>query len=84
MLDDRFQHAIDRAAGVAGLTDTQSYVAQWQRTTHPLTDDPASAVAIMVDQLHATYDQVTLENLVAAGGLAAAAQQPGHEPESEQ
>ncbi len=68
VLDDRFQHAIDRAAAVAGLTDTQSYVAEWNRDTHPLDDPPDVAVARMVEHLHAFFDRVRLEELVARGG----------------
>ena len=33
LLSDRFQHAIDRAATVAGLTETSAYVQEWRR--HP-------------------------------------------------
>ncbi|MEM1334797.1 MAG: virulence factor, partial [Actinomycetota bacterium] len=29
LLHARFQHAIDRAAGVAGLTSTHDYVQEW-------------------------------------------------------
>ena len=31
LLAARFQHAIDRAAMVAGCTDPDSYVAEWRR-----------------------------------------------------
>lgn len=68
VLDDRFQHAIDRAAAVAGLTDTQSYVAEWKRDTHPLDEPPDVAVARMVEHLHTSFDRVRLEALVARGG----------------
>ncbi len=33
LLEARFQHAIDRAAVVAGLTDTDWYIAPWYRNT---------------------------------------------------
>ena len=45
LLDARFQHAIDRAASVAGLTDTDSYIAQWNRKTSDCDDELASIVA---------------------------------------
>ena len=45
LLGARFQHAIDRAAMVAGMDDTDSYVAQWRRESTPLSDDMAAAVA---------------------------------------
>ena len=35
LLADRFQHAIDRAAGVAGLTETSAYVGEWRRVATP-------------------------------------------------
>jgi hypothetical protein len=70
VLDERFQHAIDRAAAVAGLTETQAYVGEWQREVHPLEGDAATAAARLVDELHVTYDHDHLERLVRSGGVA--------------
>ena len=41
LLHARFQHAIDRAAGVSGLTSTDDYVREWRTTNEPLDDDPS-------------------------------------------
>ena len=68
MLSPRFQHAIDRAAGVAGLTDTDSYVQQWRRVAEPLADPAAIAADEAAARLEAAYDRDRLEALVAAGG----------------
>ena len=69
MLSDRFQHAIDRAATVAGLTDTDSYVNEWRRETAEIgreIDHEASAAAA---RLEADYPRERLEALVRNGGL---------------
>ena len=71
MLSPRFQHAIDRAAGVAGLTDTDSYVQQWRRVSQPLEGDAAIAADEIAARLEDTYDRDRLEDLVANGGEAA-------------
>ncbi len=68
MLSPRFQHAIDRAAGVAGLTDTDDYVQEWRRVTAPLDGDGAAAVEAEVERLETEYHRDRLEELVAAGG----------------
>ena len=70
LLDARFQHAIDRAAAVAGKTDTASYVAEWRRVTHPLTGDPSAAAAGRAAELDSTFAQDRLEQLVRSGGVA--------------
>ncbi len=72
MLSERFQHAIDRAAGVAGLTDTDSYVQQWRRETRSLEGDPATAATAEAERLEAEYHRDALEALVAAGGFTTA------------
>lgn len=70
LLDARFQHAIDRAAAVAGKTGTSSYVAEWRRETSPLTGDAAAAAASTAAALENDYPQTRLEQLVRSGGLA--------------
>jgi len=70
LLHARFQHAIDRAAAVAGLTSTQDYVQQWRTSSGPLTDGDIEATldrccADIDDQ----YPSERLEALVANGGL---------------
>ncbi|MEZ5245379.1 MAG: virulence factor [Acidimicrobiales bacterium] len=69
LLEPRFQHAIDRAAHVAGLTETQSYVEQWRRVTGTLEGDPAEAAQVAAATIHSDYPRDRLEALVAAGGL---------------
>jgi hypothetical protein len=70
MLEPRFQHAIDRAAAVAGLTDDGDYVAQWRRVTTAIApDDDGQALAARVAaNLDADYPRDRLEQLVADGG----------------
>ena len=68
LLTDRFQHAIDRAAAVAGLTETQAYVGEWRRVTSPVSGDLGQAQATAA-QLEEDYPRPRLEALVATGGL---------------
>jgi hypothetical protein len=68
LLDARFQHAIDRAAMVAGMNDTDSYVAQWRRETVECLADMAPAVAVEAARLEEDYPNDRLERLVRSGG----------------
>ena len=68
LLDARFQHAIDRAAMVAGMDDTDSYVAQWRRETVECLVDLAPAVAVEAARLDGSYPNDRLERLVRSGG----------------
>ncbi len=70
LLDARFQHAIDRAAMVAGKSDTQSYVAEWRREVKPFDGDPQTAAEAEAEQVNAAYDADTIEALVRSGGVA--------------
>lgn len=69
LLDQRFQLAIDRAAGVAGLNDAHAYVAQWRRDTRPLDGDPSIAAAAELARLDEAYPRERLRSLVRNGGL---------------
>lgn len=76
LLHARFQHAIDRAAGVAGLTATDDYVNEWRVEPEPIDAgqlDPGTGVATLLEQrcaaIEAAYPRERLEALVAAGGL---------------
>lgn len=82
VLPERFQHAIDRAAGVAGLTDTASYVAQWRQTVSELPDgDDLQGIATdQARRLDADYPKARLEAIVAAGGVDAAGDSVGGGP----
>ena len=70
LLEARFQHAIDRAAAVAGLTDTDSYIAQWNRKTFACEGDMAEAVSKEATKIEENYPAERLEILVKQGGVA--------------
>jgi hypothetical protein len=70
LLHARFQHAIDRAAAVAGLTSTDAYVQEWRTATHPLaTGDVEAQLDQECASLEDAYPRDRLEALVANGGL---------------
>lgn len=69
MLPNRFQIAIDRAARIAGKTETSAYVAEWRRATLPLTGDPAEAVAARIAEIDGSFTRDRLAALVRRGGL---------------
>ena len=71
LLEPRFQVAIDRAATVAGLTETSAYVAEWRRESQPLDPgvDGDQLAADTAAELNDEYNRDRLEALVAAGGL---------------
>jgi len=70
LLEPRFQHAIDRAAGVAGLTETSAYVAEWRREATALTanDDAEALAEKTAADLEQLFDRDRLEALVKDGG----------------
>ena len=69
LLTDRFQHAIDRAATVAGLTDTDAYVNEWRREIAGITGDVEAEAQGEADRIEAAYPRDRLEQLVRNGGL---------------
>ena len=69
LLDARFQDAIDRSAVVAGMTDTDSYLAEWRRVAAGCNGDMAAIVAAEVARLEDAYPEDRLERLVRAGGV---------------
>ena len=69
LLSDRFQHAIDRAATVAGLTETSAYVQEWRRHPEPLSGDLETELVALARSLEDRYDRDALERLVSNGGL---------------
>jgi hypothetical protein len=78
LLHARFQHAIDRAAGVAGLTSTHDYVQQWRSVPSPLADgDVAAQLDQRCAELEAAYPRARLEAIVANGGLDPDSPDPG-------
>ena len=69
LLEPRFQHAIDRAAHVAGLTDTNDYIEQWRRVPGAVEGDPATVAAETAATFESDYPRARLEALVASGGV---------------
>ncbi len=69
LLHDRFQHAIDRAAAVAGLTATDDYVNEWRRVTTTPDGDPVAAAQAIAAAFENDIPREQLEALVANGGL---------------
>ena len=69
MLHPRFQHAIDRAAHVAGLTETHKYIEQWRRVTTTVPGDAVAAAQSAADGIHSEFHRHRLEDLVSNGGL---------------
>jgi Virulence factor len=91
LLHARFQHAIDRAAAVAGLTTTHDYVQQWCTANSPLAGgDVAAQLDQRCAEIEAAYPRDRLEALVANGGLepasgdGRAAVDPSNEPDAQQ
>ena len=68
LLEERFQVAIDRAAGVAGLTDADDYVLQWRRVSSPCEGDPEIAARTEAERLQQLYTRDRVRTLVDNGG----------------
>lgn len=70
LLHARFQHAIDRAAAVAGLTSTHDYVQEWRSSAAPLGEgDVAAQLDQRCAEIEGEYPRRRLELLVSTGGL---------------
>jgi len=70
LLHARFQHAIDRAAAVAGLTSTHEYVQEWRSTSAPLDDgDVAARLDQRCAEIEGEFPRERLEAFVTNGGL---------------
>ena len=71
MLPARFQEAIDRAAMRAGKGSSDAYLEDWRRDRSPCSGDlqaeADNAAAALIEQ----WDEVTLEALTKAKGVAA-------------
>ncbi len=68
LLEERFQVAIDRAAGVAGLTNADDYVLEWRRSTQPCSGNPQVAAQTEAERLQHEYDSERVRALVNNGG----------------
>ncbi|MBT5581635.1 MAG: hypothetical protein HOJ56_15135 [Acidimicrobiaceae bacterium] len=69
LLHDRFQHAIDRAAAVAGLTQTDDYLNEWRRVATTPAGDPLAEAQAIAEAFENNIPRERLEALVANGGL---------------
>jgi len=70
LLEERFQVAIDRAAGVAGLTNADDYVLQWRRVSEPCAGGPELIAQSEAERLQHLYTSDRVRALVDNGGLA--------------
>ncbi len=68
LLTPRFQDAIDRAAGFAGLTNAHDYVAEWRRASKPSEGDLAAEVLAEAQRLETDYPTDRLRQLIRRGG----------------
>ena len=68
LLTPRFQNAINRSAGVAGLTEADDYIARWRREVGPIDGEISVLAKAEVDRLEAAYTRARLELLVRQGG----------------
>lgn len=71
LLPDRFQEAIDAAAMVSGLTDSDDYMTNFVTDTRPCGDDLQSEVDAEVERLLNAWDDETLKSAIRGGGLRA-------------
>lgn len=70
MLPARFQEAIDRAAMRAGKGSSDAYMEDWRRDRSPCSADLQVEAEKAAEQLLADFDDVYLEALTKAKGLA--------------
>lgn len=68
LLTKRFQLAIDRAAGVAGLTNAHDYVEQWRRSSVGIDGELDAEVRTQAERLENEYPRLRLQQLVRQGG----------------
>jgi hypothetical protein len=68
-LSERFQHAIDRAAMIAGLEGSDDYIQQWRRESVPCGDDLEQIATEAAASLESRFDPERLAALAASGGV---------------
>ncbi len=68
-LPDLFQHAIDRAAMVAGLDGSDDYLNEWRRETRPCTDDLEAEALAEVSKIEAAFSREILAAYATNGGV---------------
>jgi len=71
MLPARFQEAIDRAAMRAGKGSSDAYMEDWRRDRSPCDHDLQAAADNAAAELIAYYNDIYLEALTKAKGVAA-------------
>jgi hypothetical protein len=68
-LPERFVRAVERAAMLAGLRESDAYLGQWRRgAPQPCGEDLAAEADAMLAELEARYDDARLAVLVHAEG----------------
>ena len=68
-MPERFEQAIDRAAMKAGLTGTDTYLAEWRRGAPvPREGSDTEAASAVAAELDAAYGSERLRALALAGG----------------
>lgn len=72
MLDERFQHAIDRAAMRAGKGGSDAYMEDWRREREPCGAELEAIASAAAAALEAEWDAARLERTVKAKGIAPA------------
>jgi len=68
LLSDRFQEAVDAAAMVDGLIDSDDYTAQMRMDTRPCGDDLEAEVRAEAAALEADWTDEVLRATIRAGG----------------
>ena len=68
VLARRFQRAIDRAAMVADKKTAHEYVAEWRRTSYPVTGELAQTVETTAAALEQEFTPERLQILIDNGG----------------
>ncbi|HNJ99004.1 MAG TPA: virulence factor, partial [Ilumatobacteraceae bacterium] len=68
VLARRFQRAIDRAAMVADKKTAHEYVAEWRRTSYPVTGELAPTVEATAASLEQEFTPERLQTLIDNGG----------------
>ncbi len=68
LMPQRFQVAIDRAAMIADMSDTDAYVAQWRQEAKAVSGDPLEAAIAEAGRLDALYPSERLNEFVENGG----------------
>lgn len=71
LLPDRFQEAIDAAAMVAGLTESDDYMTNFVMDSRPCGGDLQAEVDAELESLLADWDDATLRAAIRTGGLRA-------------